>query len=207
VEDELQYHSIGCYSVVHELKSNMRRAEHGLASAENVIHTYPEEAPDNASKNIDEAWKKTLFNQFHDIYAGTSLGSARDTGDSIIYSTLFRKMGHLPKDPFQRIVAFNISGQMFSGYLQHEPWILWRSFDGWLADENGQRVPYQRVQQETVSKDRRRLIWPAEIPPAGFALIVDTDMPGNMQKSWLIVFWIFHINSSRLRSLRDCAVW
>ena len=180
VADELQYHAVGCYTVVHEFKRQMRRAEHGLVSAERAIEAFPGESPADAPDRLTEAWKKTLFNQFHDIYAGTSLksayedardqlGSARDAADTILHNTLFRRMRHLPKDRWQRIVAFNASDHQFGGYLQHEPWLEWGSFGGWLADEKGNRVPYQRIQHESVTGigSKKRLIWPAEIAPGG----------------------------------------
>lgn len=178
VEEELQYHSIGCYTVVHEVKRQMRRAEHGLVSAEKAIKTYPEDTTVEDSKKLEEAWKKALYNQFHDTYAGTSLvsayddardqlGSARDTADSIINDTLFRRMRRLPDDRFQRIFVFNPSDRDFKGYVQHDPWLNWGSFDGWLADEKGDQVLCQRVQHESVTRDKQRIIWNAEIPAGG----------------------------------------
>jgi alpha-mannosidase len=192
VEDELQYHAIGCYTVVHELKRHVRRAEHGLISAEIAAKTFPEESPKDAPERLTEAWKRTLFNQFHDIYAGTSLasayedardqlGSARDTADTIINHILFRRMRHLSGDRWQRIVAFNVSDHQFRGYLQHEPWLRWGSFEGWIADEKGNRVPHQRIQHESVAGgDKRQLIWPAEIAPGAgrvFQLRMDEAPP------------------------------
>jgi len=178
VKDELQYHSIGCYTVVHDVKKQMRRAEHGLVSAAKTIETYPEDAVAEDPKRLDEAWKKTLYNQFHDIYAGTSLasayddtrnqlGSARDTADSVINDTLFRRISRLPDDHFQRIFVFNPSDRDFKGYVQHDPWLNWGSFDGWLADEKGNKVLCQRVQHESVTRDKQSIIWHAEIPAGG----------------------------------------
>jgi len=172
VEEELQYHAIGCYSVVHEMKRQMRAAEHGLISAENITGLFPEDAPKDSSARIEEAWKKTLFNQFHDIYAGTSLpsayddsrdqlGSARDTADSIINDTLFRRMRRLPPNPVQQIVAFNPSDHDFDGYLQHEPW---SGSNGWIADEKGERIPHQKIFHESVTCGDRRLLWHDKIP-------------------------------------------
>jgi len=178
VAEELQYHAIGCYTVVHDLKRQMRRAEHGLISAERTLEMFPEESPADASERLEEAWKKTLFNQFHDTYAGTSvelayedsrdqLGSARDTADDILHHVLFRRMRHLPDDRWQRIIAFNASDSEFCGCLQHEPWLNWGSHEGWLADEEGNRVPHQKIQHECVAGDKRRVIWPAKISPGG----------------------------------------
>ena len=200
VEDELQYHAIGCYTVVHELKQHIRRAEHGLISAEIAAKTFPEESPDNAPERLTEAWKKTLFNQFHDIYAGTSLasayedardqlGSARDTADTIINHILFRRMRHLPGDRWQRIVAFNVSDHQFRGYLQHEPWLGRTAMEGWMADEEGNRVPHQRIRHESVAGgDKRQLIWPADLPPGGHRVFqLRTDIAPLLPESDLKV--------------------
>lgn len=175
VDEELQYHSIGCYTVVHEVKKQIRRAEHGLISAETVVDKFPNDAPKNAGQQIDEAWKKTLFNQFHDIYAGTSLasayddardqlGSAKDTADVIINDTMFRRLNRLPDDRFQRIYVFNPSDRDFNGYVQHDPWLNWGTFNGYLVDEKGDKVLCQRIQHESVTRDKQRIIWKAEIP-------------------------------------------
>jgi len=178
VDDELQYHAIGCYTVVHTMKTQMRKAEHGLMSAEITANKYPDEAPSDAAKSINEAWKKPLFNQFHDIYAGTSLasaysdtsdqlGSACEIADNIINDTHFRRMSKLPDDEFQRIVVFNPSDHDFSGYIQHDPWMNWGNFNGWLADEKCKPVQYQRILHESVTRGDQCIIWNADIPAKG----------------------------------------
>jgi alpha-mannosidase len=178
VDDELQYHAIGCYTVVHSMKAQMRKTEHALMSAEITAKTYPEDSPNNTIEKINEAWKKPLFNQFHDIYAGTSLASAyNDTSDqlgyacdvanNIINDTHFRRMRKLPDDKFQRIVVFNTSDHDFKGYIQHDPWMNWGNFNGYLADEIGQPVQYQRIQHESVTRGDQCMIWYAEIPAKG----------------------------------------
>ena len=77
LRDELQHHARGCYTAVSELKWHNRKAEHALLTAEkfcalahHLLHTaYPRQA-------LARAWEKVLFNQFHDILAGTSLVEA-----------------------------------------------------------------------------------------------------------------------------------
>src|SRR3990172_367186 len=85
VRGELQHHARGCYSAMGEVKANNRRAERGLARAETLAVLagmdggagYPEEA-------LREAWWTLLFNQFHDILAGSCIRSSyRDVRDSI----------------------------------------------------------------------------------------------------------------------------
>jgi len=74
VEQELQHHAPGCYSVHSRLKAANRHLEWALCWAEKISsfaeilceEPYPQEG-------LTRSWKKLLFNQFHDILAGTSI--------------------------------------------------------------------------------------------------------------------------------------
>ncbi|UQN08936.1 alpha-mannosidase [Deinococcus sp. QL22] len=73
---ELQHHARGCYAAVSDMKRLNRRAEHALLRAEKLAvlaapagYLYPH-GP------LTQAWEGLLFNQFHDILAGSSLESA-----------------------------------------------------------------------------------------------------------------------------------
>ena len=89
---ELQHNARGCYSAMGEIKQLNRRAERTLTEAEtlstilSIFHrsAYPK-------GELKEAWWRVLFNQFHDILAGScvepvyadvrdSLGAACDAG-------------------------------------------------------------------------------------------------------------------------------
>jgi alpha-mannosidase len=77
LHDELQHHSRGCYTAVSQIKWYNRKCEHALLTAEKfaaLAHrtckaAYPRQA-------LTQAWEKVLFNQFHDIMAGTSIREA-----------------------------------------------------------------------------------------------------------------------------------
>lgn len=60
VSYELQHHARGCYSAYSLIKTQNRRGEESLLMAEKYTH----------------AWRQLLFNQFHDILAGSSIASA-----------------------------------------------------------------------------------------------------------------------------------
>ncbi len=85
VSTELQYHSRGVYSAHGEIKQTNRRAERWLGQAEAISlaaaigigHRYP-------SAEYAAAWGKVLFNQFHDLMAGTAQYVAyRDARDQL----------------------------------------------------------------------------------------------------------------------------
>lgn len=77
IDTDLQHHARGCYSVHSEIKRLNRRAEQELMTAERFASAgwllqgrpYPQE-------KLEAAWKDLLFNQFHDILAGTSIEEA-----------------------------------------------------------------------------------------------------------------------------------
>ncbi|NLP10715.1 alpha-mannosidase [bacterium] len=79
VRDELQHHARGCYSACAAVKMWDLRSSSALMQAEKIAslasrltdYTYP-------MSSLREAWKKILFNQFHDILAGTSIEEAYD---------------------------------------------------------------------------------------------------------------------------------
>jgi alpha-mannosidase len=180
VTGELQMHAIGCYAVVRDIKSGMRRAEHALLAAEAGAAAFPARVPRDAAARLAAAWRLALFNQFHDVYGGTSLaeacddardqlGAARSAAESVLYDTLFREAVELPGDPRQRVVAFNPSDREFDGCIRWEPWAGWRAFDGWIADAEGRPVPHQVLPAGSVIRDAFSLLWPARIPPRGLA--------------------------------------
>jgi alpha-mannosidase len=85
ISGELQHHSRGYYAAYGEGKQLNRRAERWLGQAETVSlaanlqnnHPYPEQ-------DYTTAWGKLLFNQFHDLLAGTAMyGAYQDARDSL----------------------------------------------------------------------------------------------------------------------------
>jgi alpha-mannosidase len=79
VVTDLQHHAPGCYTTHSEIKRLNRRAENALLRAErwcalaNLTLGRP-----YYNAEFERAWKQVLFNQFHDILAGTSLPIAYD---------------------------------------------------------------------------------------------------------------------------------
>jgi alpha-mannosidase len=85
ISSELQHHARGCYSAYGEGKQNNRRAERWLVQGEtissvaNLSQDYP-----YPGQEYTKAWAKLLFNQFHDLMAGSALYVAhRDSRDSV----------------------------------------------------------------------------------------------------------------------------
>ncbi|MDI9497722.1 MAG: hypothetical protein QM270_04450 [Bacillota bacterium] len=84
VRGDLQFHAIGCYSVHRGIKRDVRRAEAALLDAEALAVMAQWLCPDYKVPQLDQAWQRLLFNQFHDTLAGTSIATAyRDARDQL----------------------------------------------------------------------------------------------------------------------------
>ena len=77
VKGDLQHHASGCYSALSHIKKLNRRSENAIVKAEKLnilagklVNIKSEQA------NITDAWKKIMFNQFHDILAGCCIKDA-----------------------------------------------------------------------------------------------------------------------------------
>lgn len=177
---ELQHHARGCYSTHHAVKQLNRETEHALLSAERFasmadalgLLPYPAE-------RLEQAWKDLLYNQFHDILAGTSVpssyhdtrnqvGAARHTAETILNHTmqvLAREIDTRPEG--NTVVVFNPL-----------PWpvrvpvrvseIIERTLalPLHLADEEGVSVPVQPVTGERVGG--RAYVFQADLPALGY---------------------------------------
>lgn len=178
VHSDLQMHAPGCYAVHSGIKHWNRLAENRLISAEKwsvlakLVNDYP--YPD-----FEQAWKGTLFNQFHDILAGTSLEAAYDDardlhGESMSIADRalnyavqsFAWNIHIPQaDGTRPIVVFNPHTWDVRAYVALEAYD-WND-DAVLVDDQDQPIPYQRIPSTTVTR-RVRLGFSAEIPALGY---------------------------------------
>lgn len=81
VKGELGRIYYGCYSSDRGIKAGNRKAEWTLLKAEAIAAMAAKIGINSwqyPSEKLEEAWKKTLFCQFHHILAGTSIETARD---------------------------------------------------------------------------------------------------------------------------------
>jgi len=182
VHDDLQYHAVGCYAAHSGIKRWNRQAENRLAAAEKFSAVaervtglpYP-------GAEFAQAWKGVLFNQFHDILAGSSLEPAYDDA----------------RDQYGEALA--IAGRALNGAVQSLSWLIsipqeqgmrpvvvfnphaWPvrtcvELEGSkikdtdvLVDDEGRQVPFQTVRSlATVGYWRMRPSFMAELPPMGY---------------------------------------
>ena len=180
VHDDLQHHASGCYSVHSQIKKYNRISENSLLTAEKLSSIAKIVKNQPYPDDFGRAWKNVLFNQFHDIIAGTSLVSAYEDarnahGESIHIAETNTNYAaqaiswdiNIPQeDNMYPIVAFN--PHSWSGPMVCETEVR-GARDGKikLVDDEGNIVRAQLAQSESVT-GQRRLIFVADMPSMGY---------------------------------------
>jgi alpha-mannosidase len=187
VEDDLQHHSVGCYTAVSAIKKDNRTAEAALMTGEkmaelaNVLMGFPYPKSD-----FSAAWKKVLLMQFHDSMAGTALpeqyivshnayGFAKEVADQTIYRAAAKIAWQIPTtDPASEyVVVFNPHAWAAKLNVQYD--LSWGNDNAEgtqrtsrLEDEKGNAIPHQWTAGQTVAGNRKGLVFQAPVPAFGY---------------------------------------
>ncbi|WP_218780984.1 alpha-mannosidase [Bacillus sp. EB106-08-02-XG196] len=181
VHDDLQHHASGCYSVHSGIKKWNREAENALIKAEKFSaladwatgQKYP-------AAEYKQAWKNVLFNQFHDILAGTSIEAAyedaRDMhgeamsiakrGVNYAIQSLSWRIDIEEEKGMKPIVIFN--PHSWNSNVNVEQEIGGLKPEDILVDEEGNQVPMQVVQSQATAGGRSRISFIANLPSIGY---------------------------------------
>jgi len=185
VKDDLQHHSVGCYTADAAIKKGNRMAESALVTAEKVASigsavwgaAYPK-------AEFTSAWERVLFTQFHDSMAGTSLPEqseaareahdyALDIAHQAMYKAAQRLAWQVPaEDPAsQYLLVFNPHGWEITENLEYD--LGWRntSTSTRVEDERGTLIPSQWNLPSTEVNGRFRLVFRATVPAFGYRQI------------------------------------
>ena len=187
VTGELQMHAIGCYTVTRSVKAALRRAEHLLRQVESVNYLCSS-MPESTADLLERGWRRTCFAQFHDTLGGTclpsaypaiieQLGSASADAEEELHFHLRRALAALPDDSLQRVMALNASDASFDGWIQHEPWTEWTTWQpGWsLVDKNGDQIPFQILDSEALAGGQSRILFHAHLEPGEISAVARID--------------------------------
>ena len=181
VQSELQHHASGCYAAHSGIKRWNRLAENRLLAAEKLsaaAAAWSRQSHGHQSE-FARAWKNVLFNQFHDIMAGTSLEAAYDDARDAYGEALTiagRALNHaaqsiawnihIPQEEDARpLVVFNPLTWPVRTAVEIESARL--KPESILMDDSGRIIPHQEVRSSTVA-GRTRLCFTADAPALGY---------------------------------------
>jgi alpha-mannosidase len=182
VEGELQRHAPGCYSSHSGVKRWNRHAESLLLVAERWSALgevcggtrYP-------IADLTQAWKDVLFNQFHDVLAGTAIQPAYEDVRDLYGASMTqasRALNHATQAIASRIaISQEVAGTPIVCFNPHA-WPAKLDVEleygtlperSGLTDEGGSPIAMQAIRsQATVRAGRSRISFLAEPPPLGY---------------------------------------
>ncbi|MBO9606640.1 MAG: alpha-mannosidase [Paenibacillaceae bacterium] len=181
VHDDLQHHASGCYAVHSEVKKINRKAENLLIAAEKFSAIAERATNQPYPQDFITAWKGVLFNQFHDILAGTSIEPAYEDarnlyGEALAIAdrnlnyaiqSLSWNIGIEEEEGMKPIVVFNPHSWAYQANIELE--MGGSVKDGTiLVDEAGRQIAFQTVQSLATAGGRYRLSFVAELPAMGY---------------------------------------
>jgi alpha-mannosidase len=182
VHDDLQHHASGCYAAHSAIKRWNRQSENRLLAAEKLSVVAESLTGQPYPTDFDRAWKNVLFNQFHDILAGTSLeaayedawdlyGEARAIAGRGLNNALQSLAWNLhikPEEGMRPILVANPNAWEYKGLVELETSEIPQSAT--LLDENDQEIPFQEVRSQVAARGRSRLSFVADLPALGYRL-------------------------------------
>ncbi|HET7645927.1 MAG TPA: glycoside hydrolase family 38 C-terminal domain-containing protein [Candidatus Limnocylindria bacterium] len=189
VRDELQHHAIGCYAAVSGIKRWNRQAEELLGTAERWASIAAREGLQPYPDDLSGAWRNVLFNQYHDILAGTSIEPAYDDARSQLGESMAVADRALTNGVQAISWAVDTRGPAGARPIVVANPLAWRSQrpvevelgrhaeGGRLVDDRGREVPYQEVRPLATSRGRHRITFTADLPSLGYRTyrLVPTD--------------------------------
>lgn len=184
VPDDLQHHAVGCYTSVSAVKKFNRDCEQRLMAAERfatVAHALCDEP--YPAIPLRDAWRDVLFNQFHDVLAGTSIhpayedvytmyGKALEVADTIERQALRAVARNIDTRGYGlAVVVFNSSPWARRDVVTARVECAVPPKLARLMDENGKDQPVQIVGCEG-GGDRCTvtLLFVADVPALGYRL-------------------------------------
>jgi alpha-mannosidase len=208
IRDEMQYHAIGCYSVLSEVKRANNRTEQQLMFAEKMLAvTGRDELGENAGA-LRAGWKKLLTNQFHDSLGGCSIpeaypkilaayGWAQETANQMSV-TLFQRLA-------ARVATFK-EGSTVIVWNPH-PWELSETIEiigaaDKVFDGGGRELPFEFAPTNAITTGffSQALRFNVRLPPLGYASYRLENLKTNLDTGRFLDFQYTRTASNLIRS-------
>lgn len=190
----------GCYSSDREIKQKNRRAEWTLQKAEAMAAMASRmgvKSWNTPAEKLEYAWKEALFNQFHDVLAGTSIEPARnqacrefDTAVSIAEHVICDGVQAVANGLDTRgdgfpLVLLNPTGHAFEGVFTADVYVPRAQKKPLrMRDPKGEEIFCCETQYRNFSPDSRKgILFTARIPAFGYSVYrVIGEGPNEMEQ-------------------------
>lgn len=185
VKDDLQHHSVGCYTAESEIKKGNRQSETALITAEKIAAIgFVAWGANYPKRELTTAWHRVLFLQFHDSLAGTSLyehsqaaregyGFALDIAHQAMYMAVQKLEWQVAaEDPnSQYLLVFNPHAWEVNGNIEYDFNWSAKHKSSRVEDELGNSLFHQWTSGSSQAGSRKKLVVNLTIPALGYRQI------------------------------------
>ncbi|MGI5959882.1 MAG: alpha-mannosidase [Massiliimalia sp.] len=216
VSEDLQHHASGCYSVQSEIKSMNRRSEQVLLRAEKWASVSSAMGESKYPDRFSDGWKRVLFNQFHDILAGSSIVDAYEDsrnehgealsiaarGENNALQAIAFHIGIEQDTNMLPVVVFNPHSWDMESPVEIEIGQFANQKIGSVidvVDADGKPVACQQIASNAKANGRTRIVFRAKVPALGYQVFrlygdrveacnfVDTAASNVLENQWIRV--------------------
>lgn len=188
-DGEIPIRHFGMFVNHPEIKKLCKNCEVELTNAEKAgFWATASIGTEDQTAALQGAWKKLLYNQFHDILGGSSITEACEDAleqmggcrqdarelEHIALQSMTKNIAIPVEDGIAwNLVVWNLNPHAYSGWLEAELQWAWE-FEWYrgnvvLIDEKGAEIPCQQILPKTpIPGFRTRHLFKAEIPPMGW---------------------------------------
>jgi alpha-mannosidase len=186
----LEFHR-GTYTTQANLKRNIRTGEEGLLDAEKVSSLAWLRGGDYPQDRLTEAWKKLLFNEFHDLAAGSGIGTiykdsqrdfdtvhmtARETEGRALKEVLadVNTLGSADRKTPENeasVVVFNSLGWSRDGSVEADVQLPEAASQVSVTDATGHPLSSQVLDHAAASNKFHLLIEAHDVPAVGYEVL------------------------------------
>ncbi len=185
-KDELYFeHHRGTYTTQANLKRNMRESEEWMLNAEKYSSLAWLDGQPYPDAELNEAWKKVLFNQFHDLAAGSGIGDiykdAQRDYDQVRWATnevsakaLYTIQAHIDTRTAGAvpILVFNPLGWERSGLVKVDVEMPIAAAGGIsVLDAENHVLPSKILSSDSSTNTYRLLVEARDIPSLGYEVL------------------------------------
>ncbi|MDR0450224.1 MAG: hypothetical protein LBH26_03065, partial [Treponema sp.] len=210
LRDEMQYHAIGCYSALSDVKRANNRAEQQLMFTEKILAVTGGGGGDLAENAaaLTMGWKKVLTNQFHDSLGGCSVPEAYPK-ILAAYGWAQETANQMSAILFQRLAAKVATFREGSTVLvwNPHPWELGETIDvtgvaDRVFDGRGRELPFELVPTNAITTGffSQAIRFKVKVPPLGYASYRLENLRPGLEAGPFLAFQYTRTASNRIRS-------
>jgi len=210
VKDELQYHAIGCYSVLSKVKRANNLAEQQLLFAEKMLAVVGGKggAEKDSYAVLAEGWKKALANQFHDSLGGCSIPEAYPK-ILAAYAWTHETVNQMTTVLFQRLTSrINTfkDGTTVVVWNPH-PWKVRQTIEiigiaKAIQDSAGNEIPFDIVPSNAITRGHysHMMRMNLTLPPLGYTSLKLIDLNIHLDPSMFFNYQYTRTESNAIKS-------